>query len=72
MPAWEVGMATPIKDTPILTGKDARRFDALMKENEGKKISQEERDRIQAAGKKFRVVNGMEDYERHRAGSAGN
>jgi hypothetical protein len=65
-------MATPIKDTPILTGKDARRFDALMKENEGKKISQNERERIIAAGKKFQVVNSMEEYERHRAGSAGN
>lgn len=65
-------MATPIKDTPVLTGKDARRFEAWMKENEGKKISQEERDRIMAAGKKFRVLNSMEDYERYCAGSTGN
>lgn len=65
-------MATPIKDTPVLTGNDARRFDAWMKKNEGKKISQEERDRIIAAGKKFQVVNGMGEYESYRAGSTGN
>lgn len=64
-------MATPIKDTPVLTGKDAHRFDAWLKQNEGKKISQEERERIAAAGKKFRVLNGMDEYESYRAGSAG-
>lgn len=65
-------MATPIKDTPVLTGKDAQRFDAWLKNNEGKKITQEERDRIMAAGKKIRVVNGMDEYERYRAGTSGN
>lgn len=65
-------MATPIKDTPVLTGKDAQRFDSLMKKNEGKKISKEERDRIFEAGKKFEIVNGMEAYKRARTGSVGN
>jgi hypothetical protein len=65
-------MATPIKDTPVLTGKDARRFDAWLKGNEGKKITKEERDRIIAAGTKIQVVNGMDEYERYRAGTAGN
>ena len=32
-------MATPIKDTPVLTGKDARNFDMWLKENSGKKVS---------------------------------
>ena len=65
-------MATPIKDTPVLTGKDAQRFDAWLKNNEGKKISQEERDRIMTAGKTIKVVNNMEEYERYRAGTVGN
>ncbi|TAL46798.1 MAG: hypothetical protein EPN89_09795 [Methylovulum sp.] len=64
-------MATPIKDTPVLTGKDARRFEAWMKENEGKKVSPEEYARIKDAGKKMRVFNNMEDYERYCASSSG-
>ncbi|OAI20621.1 hypothetical protein A1507_22795 [Methylomonas koyamae] len=50
-------MATPVKDTPVLTGKDALRFDAWLKANEGKKINPEAKARIQAASKKFRLVN---------------
>lgn len=46
-------MAIRIKDTPILTGKDARNFEAWMKKNESKKVSAEEYLRIQAASKKF-------------------
>ena len=37
-------MAGPIKETPILYGKDARRFEARMQEK--RHISQEERARI--------------------------
>ena len=37
-------MARPIKETPILYGKDARRFEARMQEK--RHISQEERARI--------------------------
>ncbi|MBR4439921.1 MAG: hypothetical protein IKS00_00075 [Bacteroidales bacterium] len=39
-------MARPIKETPILYGEDARRFEARMKEK--RRISPEERARIKA------------------------
>ena len=39
-------MARPIKETPILYGEDARRFEARMKEK--RRISPEERARINA------------------------
>ena len=39
-------MARPIKETPILYGEDARRFEARMKER--RRISAEERARINA------------------------
>ena len=39
-------MARPIKETPILYGEDARRFEARMKEQ--RRISSEERARIKA------------------------
>ncbi len=35
-------MATPIKETPILYGKDSDRFLKEVKENENKRISKEE------------------------------
>lgn len=38
-------MARPIKETPILFGEDARRFEARMRENH--KVSTEEMERIQ-------------------------
>ena len=34
--------STPIKPTPILYGKDAERFLKQLKENENKKLSEEE------------------------------
>ncbi|MCQ2238684.1 MAG: hypothetical protein MJZ73_05570 [Bacteroidaceae bacterium] len=37
-------MARPIKETPILFGEDARRFQQRMKENH--KVSDEERNRL--------------------------
>lgn len=37
-------MATPIKETPVLHGKDAKRFIKLT--NDPKKVSKEEQDRI--------------------------
>ena len=39
-------MARPIKETPILYGEDARRFEARMQER--RRISPEERARINA------------------------
>ncbi len=35
-------MATPIKETPILRGKDAQRFEKEIEENMQKKVSPEE------------------------------
>lgn len=35
-------MALAIKETPILTGKNAREFEEKIKENESKKISEED------------------------------
>lgn len=37
-------MATPIKETPILTGEDARRF--LQRMNEKREVSEEEISRM--------------------------
>ena len=65
-------MATPIKDTPILRGKVARRFEAIIKENETKKISPEARELIMKSGRNVQIFNSMADYERFRANSAGN
>ncbi len=34
-------MAIPVKETPVLTGKDALAFEKKIKENEGRKVSSE-------------------------------
>jgi hypothetical protein len=34
-------MARPIKETPVLTGNDARRFEQAIKRNETTKVSRE-------------------------------
>lgn len=44
-------MATPIKETPILTGKDARRFEKELEA--GKPVSKE---KIQRAKKAFESI----------------
>lgn len=49
-------MARPIKETPILTGKDAKRFEQTIKANEKKPISPQERERIMNAWRQFEVV----------------
>ena len=41
---------------PVLTGKDARRFEKWMKENENKKVSAVEYKRIKDAAKKFKLA----------------
>lgn len=38
-------MAKPIKETPVLYGKDSDRFLKEIKDNEGKKVSKEDYDR---------------------------
>lgn len=50
-------MAMPIKDTPVLTGKDARNFDRLLKENANKKVSHESYQKIMTSANKFRLIN---------------
>lgn len=42
-------MARPIKETPILHGKDAKEFERKVAENLKKKIPQETIDRINAS-----------------------
>jgi hypothetical protein len=48
-------MATPIKDTPVLTGKDARNFEMWLKENSGKKVTSDSYKKIMESAKKFRL-----------------
>jgi hypothetical protein len=49
-------MAKQIKDTPVLTGKNARHFEAWMKENQSKKICPQAYARIKDAAKKFKLA----------------
>lgn len=46
-------MALPIKDTPVLTGKDAERFDRMLKEQ--KKVPREEIERAKRNVARFKV-----------------
>ena len=48
-------MAKPIKDTPILKGKDAKRFSADIRANETRKISQAEYKKLMASYNKFNI-----------------
>lgn len=50
-------MARKVKDTPVLTGKDAILFEKTMRENEKRTITPEEHQRILNALKTFKVVN---------------
>jgi hypothetical protein len=50
-------MATPIKETPVLTGKSARRFESIIKDNETKRISPEERERIMAIYHSVKIID---------------
>ncbi len=47
-------MATPIKDTPILTGKDAQRFEQRMKAV--KPLPKEEIERMEKAYEIFKKI----------------
>lgn len=44
-------MARPIKETPVLTGKDAKRFEKEIQGNASRKVSQEEYKRAEEAFK---------------------
>jgi hypothetical protein len=60
-------MATPIKDTPVLTGKDARNFEAWMKENEGKKVSPEEIEKSRAVFQRVTIIDKRENINQASA-----
>lgn len=47
-------MARPIKETPILYGEDARRFEELMKHP--RKVSQEEKERREKDYEYFKSI----------------
>lgn len=47
-------MARPIKETPVLTGKDAERFEQRLKSV--KPVSAEERDRIKRSYNLFKKI----------------
>lgn len=49
-------MARKVKETPILTGRALDRFNQEIKVNERKKVSDEERQRIAAAYRKFNLT----------------
>jgi hypothetical protein len=51
-----ITMARPIKDTPILNGKDAILFLDEMRKNESKKPDLKERERIKNNASKFRFA----------------
>ncbi len=47
-------MARPIKETPVLTGKDAKRFNRIIKENETKKVPSADYERAKKAYENFK------------------
>jgi len=49
-------MAKPIKEIPVLTGKDAKRFHKIIKENEHKKVSKQDYERAKKAYNNFEVI----------------
>ena len=50
-------MATPIKETPVLTGADAKRFLATKKKNEGAKENPKIKERIMKNYGKFKLAD---------------
>ena len=54
-------MARPIKETPILTGEDARRFEQRMREHQP--ISQEERAKLQKSYEIFKKIANFPIYD---------
>ena len=49
-------MAKPIKETPFLTGKDAKKFLERMEYAETNKISEEEREKIRSDFAKLNAI----------------
>lgn len=52
---WRNFMARKVKETPILTGKDAQRFDTILAENKSKKIPREEFQKSMESYRRFTV-----------------
>lgn len=50
-------MATPIKPTPVLRGKDARRFEEEMRNTEKKPVNVDEYKRILSAYRSVKIVD---------------
>jgi uncharacterized protein related to proFAR isomerase len=49
-------MAKPIKETPILTGKDAVNFFQLMKESENKRVSAADLNKIKQDADRLKSI----------------
>ncbi|ATG89476.1 hypothetical protein [Methylomonas koyamae] len=60
-------MATPIKPTPVLRGKDARRFEANMLKADRVAVSREEFERILAVYHSVKIVEKAQDLNGGRA-----
>jgi hypothetical protein len=50
-------MARPIKETPVLTGQDARRFEEAVQKNENNKVSKESYERALEVFKSVKLVS---------------
>ncbi|WP_205319175.1 hypothetical protein [Runella rosea] len=50
-------MARPIKETPVLTGRDAARFAKNIAESEKTKLSRTEMERMRENFNKFKLVD---------------
>jgi hypothetical protein len=48
-------MAKPIKETPILSGKDSKRFSQIIEENKDKRASKTEYERVMSNYNKLKV-----------------
>jgi len=60
-------MAKPIKETPVLTGEDARHFEAWMSENEGNKISHDEHAELRSIYHSVKVVDNRPELKNTNA-----
>jgi len=52
-------MAKPIKETPILRGRDAKRFNKELKKSETKKVSPDVRERM---NRNFDIMRNIERF----------
>jgi hypothetical protein len=52
-------MARKVKDTPVLTGEDARRFEKKIAENASCKVSREEHERAEAVYKQVMAASSL-------------